>query len=84
MMKSVLQTGRTNGYIGLAFSYSDLPIGTTTIDHQCHHNFAIGPNELLLQYRIKTDFRSLDGFVAGVDDVDGHPYSADLHLDYAG
>ena len=25
----VLQTGRTNGYIGLAFSYSDLPIGAT-------------------------------------------------------
>ena len=24
----VLQVGRTNGYIGLAFSYTDLPIGT--------------------------------------------------------
>ena len=44
---------------------------------------AVGPNELLMQRRIQTDFRSLDGFVAGVDD-DGQPYSADLHLDYAG
>ena len=72
-----LQTGRTNGYIGLAFSYSDLPIGSTTIEHQWHH--CCHWTKL-----IKTDFHPLDGFVAGVDNVDGQPYSADLHLDYAG